>query len=1014
MNIRLWLNSVLMPMERGRTAEAVIFFIVAFLIGQIVFLGWFDTIFGPIAKGYWMFLLVVIAAIRMGTQAVILLLLLLAWQSLWGVLSNVGFFAGDMMRSHLVGYGTYLLSLIAVGLALTMYIERLKQTKNALLHREHELNRAQQVAKIGSWTLDVRSNVLTWTPESYRIFGVAPGTPLSYETFLACVHPDDRAYVHERWSAALTGEPYDIEHRVIANGQTIWVNERADLQFDAKGKLIGGIGITMDITERKRAHDALAMLSLAIEQSYNSIVITNAQAEIEFVNAAFTKITGYSPEEVLGRNPRLLNAGLTPKDTHLAMWQALSEGHTWHGEIINRCKNGDLIVVNQSISPIRQNGGSITHYIAINEDITEARRNTDELHRYRLQLENMVAERTDELAVQSKRTLAILRTMFDGVVHIDARGIILSVNDAITTLFGYEASELLGQNVSLLMPDPDRSAHDGYLARYGETHISTTVCGRRREVNGLHKDGSILSLELAVNELVDDRGSTFIGVLSDIRERKAIEAAHENTRRESERLSQLKSDFLANMSHELRTPLSAVIGLARICARENAGRKAHDTCTRIFNAGQHLLTVVNDILDFSKIAAGKLSIDRHPLRLSVVLDDAIELVAGQASTKGLELVRSYASPPIDLSAWVLGDALRIRQILVNLLSNAIKFTAQGRIELKVLRQGEQVEFIIHDEGIGMDAEQLTRIFNPFEQADSSTTRQFGGSGLGLSISMNLAQLMKGTIQAESTLGLGSTFTLRLPIPDTTASVDPSTVAEKSTHPEQPLTGVRVLAAEDVDVNRIILEDILDGAGATSVFVENGRLAVEQVTAHPAAFDIILMDIQMPEMDGHEAAQRIREITPNLPIVGLTAHAMMEERVKCLLNGMVDHITKPIDPDALISAILRWTQHASIAPVDDKTIDTPLWTAQVTANAPAPVVIDHAALNARFSGKTAFIRKLAQSVLDSQSESPAKLRHLAETNDFAGLGFLAHTLKGLAGNLSAESVREWATQLEKNR
>ncbi|MDP2809482.1 MAG: PAS domain S-box protein [Rhodocyclaceae bacterium] len=1016
--------------QRGRLPEAIWLIILTLVLGQILFLDWFKDVLGPIAKIYWMFLLVTLVAVRLGAHGVLALLLLLSVQALWGVSLNIGYFGKDGTHSHMSGYWGYTLTLTLVGMALAIYIESLKRTQATLLRSEDDLNRAQAVAQIGSWALDVRNNVLSWTPENYRIFGVASGTPLSYETFLACVHPDDRAYVHERWSAALRGEPYDIEHRIIANGALRWVNERAELRFETDGQLIGGNGITMDITERKRSDAALARLSLAVEQSYNTIVITNARAEIEFVNAAFTRSTGYLPEEVLGRNPSLLKSGLTPPETHAAMWQALRAGNTWRGEIANRCKNGEFIIVNQSISPIRQDDGAITHYLAISEDITAARRGADELDRHRLHLEERVKERTVELAAHSARTQAILRTMLDGVIHIDAQGKILTANEAVTTLFGYEEHELLGANVSLLMPEPHRSAHDGYLQRYRDTDVSR-LCGRRRELDGRRKDGSIFPLELAVNALVDDDGTTFIGVLSDIGERKAADAAREDARLETERLARMKSDFLANMSHEIRTPLGAVIGLARIGVRENVGRKARATCTRIYDAGQHLLTVVNDILDFSKIEAGKLSIEAQPMRLSAVIDETIQLVAEHASAKGLELATPTSHPAAtDLPAWVLGDAMRIRQILVNLLSNAIKFTAQGRVDLTVLRQGEQIGFAVRDEGIGMTEEQVSRLFKPFEQADSSTTRKFGGSGLGLAISLNLARLMGGDIQVVSTPGQGSTFTLRLPLPETAAPVEEFSRGYTASAPaERPLAGLHVLAAEDVELNRFILEDILDEAGATCVFVENGRLAVEEVAAHSAAFDIVLMDVQMPEMDGHEATRHIHEIAPELPVIGLTAHAMAEARVKCLASGMVDHVTKPVDPGELVATILRWARRKEAAAETADAVSlspgepaTPSSLAgegrgegeKMPAVSPAPTfaVIDRAALDLRFNGRTAFIRKLVQTVLDSDSETPAKLRLLAETGDFAGLVFLAHSLKGLAGNLEASTVRELAAQLEK--
>jgi CheY-like chemotaxis protein len=254
---------------------------------------------------------------------------------------------------------------------------------------------------------------------------------------------------------------------------------------------------------------------------------------------------------------------------------------------------------------------------------------------------------------------------------------------------------------------------------------------------------------------------------------------------------------------------------------------------------------------------------------------------------------------------VVGDPLRTRQILVNLLSNAIKFSRHGTIDLTVLRADEEIWFAVRDEGIGMTTEEIARLFRPFEQADSSTSRKYGGTGLGLSISMNLASLMGGTIHVISTPWRGSTFTLQLPLKEVSMPQVGETAPATSFSPAGKLAGFRILVAEDIEANRLNLADLLDEAGATCVFAENGRAAVEQVAAAPKSFDVVLMDIQMPEMDGNEATQRIHEIVPALPVIGLTAHGMSQDRATSLAAGMKDHLTKPIDPKTLVMAILCW-------------------------------------------------------------------------------------------------------------
>jgi signal transduction histidine kinase/ActR/RegA family two-component response regulator len=371
------------------------------------------------------------------------------------------------------------------------------------------------------------------------------------------------------------------------------------------------------------------------------------------------------------------------------------------------------------------------------------------------------------------------------------------------------------------------------------------------------------------------------------------------TKEEAEAANLAKSRFLANMSHEIRTPLNAVLGMARIGQRESNEKHSEEKFAQILGSGQHLLAVINDILDISKIEAGKLTVEKRPFQLIPTIEESNEHLLKRAENKGLTVDVNFDKA---LPAWVEGDALRLRQILFNLLANAIKFTQHGQISLAVIKEAELIHFRVSDSGIGMSADETSRLFTPFEQADTSTVRKFGGSGLGLAISQDLANLMGGTIQVKSEPDKGSTFTLSLPLNETqkpTINDEPS--VEKA---EKQLSKLHILAAEDIEINRLILEDMLQIEGAEVTFAENGQQAIDILNDKGADyFDVVLMDIQMPVMDGHDATRRIHKSSPELPIIGLTAHATTDEREKCLNSGMVDHITKPIDPPTLIKAIL---------------------------------------------------------------------------------------------------------------
>jgi PAS domain S-box-containing protein len=619
------------------------------------------------------------------------------------------------------------------------------------------------------------------------------------------------------------------------------------------------------------------------------------------------------------------------------------------------------------------------------------------------------------IITSESRTRGVLRTMSDAVVLIDDKGEILLVNDAISELFGYEdEEELLGQNVKILVPDAYYSEHDGHFSNDFQDIKQKVMLGRRIEIEGKRKDGLLVPLELSINELMDDYGSTYIGVMRDISHRKAVEQAQESARLQAEHLAHMKSEFLANMSHEIRTPLNAILGLAKINLRDNQGRNVRENSARIYDAGLHLLSLVNDILDFSKIEAGKMTLDEHSFRLDALLDDAISLVEMRAKEKQLDLIVHRTG---DLPEWVNGDPLRLRQILVNLLSNAVKFTEHGYVSLEVSCQNQMTEISVTDSGIGMTSEQISRLFTAFEQADNSTTRKFGGSGLGLAISRDLANLMGGDIVVKSTLGVGSKFTLSVPLLASDAGNEH--LIDYHQDGGGRLRGFRILAAEDVALNRLVLEDLLIHEGAQVTFAENGQQALDRLgEAGYDSFDVVLMDIQMPVMDGYEAARRIREIAPDLPVIGLTAHAMPEERQRCLEMGMRDRVTKPIDANALVGSL---RQHVPIIKVPNQVSSINVATA-VIENPEAAMLalgavemkglIDWAGLLQRFDGREAFIDKLIDNALDgAQQANLDKLRQAVEQRDYAAIKFVAHNLKGFAGIFEVQQMLSLAQQAE---
>ncbi|MDY0170056.1 MAG: response regulator [Thermoguttaceae bacterium] len=610
-----------------------------------------------------------------------------------------------------------------------------KATEEALRQSRADLGRAEEVGQIGWWRLDTRCNVLTWSDENHRIFGVAKGTPLSYETFLAIIHPDDRQYVDTQWNASLRGEPYDIEHRIVADGQVKWVREKAYLEFDNSGELLGGFGITQDITTRKNAEEALAAAKVAAEAA-----------------------------------------------------------------------------------------------------------------------------------------------------------------------------------------------------------------------------------------------------------------------------NQAKSQLLANMSHELRTPMNAILGMIDVALPKAADPTVLDCLQTARGSADLLLTLLNDLLDSARIESGKLELESAPFSLRRMLDHVTRVLSARASEKGLCL---YSRMPDGLPDAVLGDRMRLQQILLNLAGNAIKFTERGEVEISVRgrpQDGEGCfEFAVRDTGIGISAAGLDNLFQPFTQADPSMARRFGGSGLGLSICKSLVEMMGGRIWVQSGVNEGSTFYFTVSLPLTKEL--PFDLETSPTMPTVALTQLHILLVEDNPANQKVATYVLQDRGHLVEIAEDGQTAIDLTGRN--RYDVILMDVQMPGMDGLEATAAIRKREGGrgrVPIIAMTAHAMMSDQDRCVAAGMDGYLAKPVNARELIALVESKARNAPLDLTPPNRAETSLQATDAVFNPKKAV--------ARCFDNPAMLPKMIRCFFEDMENVFPQIRAALKDDNLVEVGRLGHRIKGTLVYLAAPAAEEAARRVER--
>lgn len=824
--------------------------------------------------------------------------------------------------------------------------------------------------------------ILTWNRAAEKLFGYPAAEVVGRH--MSMLVPPERlpglAYLTEQ---VLQGRPVSRYEGLCLrkDGRRVDVSVTLCPIKNPAGEVAATSSIIRDISERLRAEAALResedRFRNIADSSPTMMWMTDAQGDNRFINRMYREFTGAGMEQVEGGKWQLL---IHPDDAPEfvgAFFRAVQEHAPFRAEARLRRHDGEWRWIGSYATPRFSPSSEFLGHVGLSADITERRQGEQALR--------SSEEKFRQLAENVHEVFWMMTPAADEILY---------VSPAYERVWERTCESLYQSPMSwaeAIHPDDVEIAHALFARQIQGEAIESDY--RIRTPDGQEK-----WIRDRAFPIRDQSGKLIRigGIADEITERKRYEEDLVHAWEGADAANRAKSRFLANTSHEIRTPMNGVIGMLQLLQTTSLTPEQRHYIAVAQDSGRTLLTLIDDILDLSKIEARKMVLENRAFVLGHSVDDVIQLLHGQAAAKGLEL-RSEVAP--DIPPRLVGDAHRLRQVLTNLVANAIKFTEHGEVKLEAaldhpVGRTATVRFNIVDTGIGIRPEQAARLFSPFTQADASTTRKYGGSGLGLAISKQLVEMMGGTIGVDSRGSQGSTFWFTVIFE--LASAQQLAGERENGHPSAPVPGAlrrtaRILVAEDNAVNRDVALAQLQKLGMSADAVHNGAQAVAAIER--GGYDLVLMDCEMPVMDGYEATRSIRRSARrNIPIVAVTADAMPADRERCLREGMNDYIAKPVDMEQLGAVLSKWLPGTGVAPHNK-------------------LVFDQEALLGRLMGDRQLAATVLRGFLQDVPFQLKKLRERLDDSDAPGARLQAHALKGAAATVSAESLREIALAME---